>query len=185
MTLGDLSTEETLLDPLAKSVLQYCRLLVPDDQVKAYKIRSLKELTSIWGKEHALYSHVIFVGHGSCKGFCFSNDGWATIQSSFSGRYTSAALRRRYLFRYAAKPGSKLWGAYYQKWHCAVNLSPLFTAHMAPSPLSSRRPSWPFTYYKVRPSVLLSSMRGKTLQEARAFDFGEKAGFAPEKNDFR
>ncbi len=29
-TIGDLETETGLLDPLAKSVLQYCRLLVPD-----------------------------------------------------------------------------------------------------------------------------------------------------------
>lgn len=78
LTLGDLATEDTLLDPLAKSVLQYCRLLVPDDQLKAYKIRSLIELKNIWQKEHANYSHVIFVGHGSRNGLNFASDGWAT-----------------------------------------------------------------------------------------------------------
>lgn len=89
LTFGDLSTEDTLLDPLAKSVLQYCRLLVPDDQVKAYKIRSLNELSSIWNKEHANYSHVIFVGHGCRDGFCLSNDGWASpkqIETAFRKR---------------------------------------------------------------------------------------------------
>ncbi|MBD8685019.1 hypothetical protein [Pseudomonas sp. CFBP 13719] len=78
VTLGDLATEDTLLDPLAKSVLQFCRLLVPDDQVRAYKIRSVNELKAIWGKDHANYSHVIFVGHGSKRGLNFAIDGWAT-----------------------------------------------------------------------------------------------------------
>lgn len=76
LTIGDLETETGLLDPLAKSVLQYCRLLVPDDYLRAYKIRSLAELTSIWQKEQASYSHVIIVGHGSPEAIKFSVDGW-------------------------------------------------------------------------------------------------------------
>ncbi|MDO4693010.1 MAG: hypothetical protein Q4A62_00055 [Eikenella sp.] len=65
MEIGDLKTELTLLDPLTKSVLQYCRLLVSDDYLKSYKIRSLEELKLIWEKEHNLFSHIIFIGHGS------------------------------------------------------------------------------------------------------------------------
>lgn len=75
-TIGDLETETGLLDPLAKSVLQYCRLLVPDDYLRAYKVRSLAELKSIWHKEQAAYSHVVIVGHGSPEGIKFSVDGW-------------------------------------------------------------------------------------------------------------
>lgn len=75
-TIGDLETETGLLDPLAKSVLQYCRLLVPDDYLRAYKIRSLAELKNIWQKEQAAYSHVIFIGHGSREGIKFSVDEW-------------------------------------------------------------------------------------------------------------
>lgn len=75
-TIGDLETETGLLDPLAKSVLQYCRLLVPDDYLRAYKVRSLAELKSIWQKEQAAYSHVAIVGHGSPDGIKFSVDGW-------------------------------------------------------------------------------------------------------------
>jgi hypothetical protein len=75
-TIGDLETETGLLDPLAKSVLQYCRLLVPDDYLRAYKIRSLAELKSIWQKEQAAYSHVVIVGHGSPDSIKFSVDEW-------------------------------------------------------------------------------------------------------------
>lgn len=74
-TIGDLATEPVLLDPLAKSVLQFCRLLVTDDYLRAYKIRSLSELKSIWRKEQAAYSHVVFVGHGSSEGIKFAVDG--------------------------------------------------------------------------------------------------------------
>lgn len=81
LTIGDLETEATLLDPLAKSVLQYCRLLVPDDYVRHYKIRSLKELKTIWQKEQRNYSHVILIGHGSQQGIKFANDGWANPTS--------------------------------------------------------------------------------------------------------
>lgn len=75
-TIGDLQTETGLLDPLAKSVLQYCRLLVPDDYLRSYKVRSLIELKCIWQKEQAAYSHVVIVGHGSPDGINFSVDGW-------------------------------------------------------------------------------------------------------------
>lgn len=76
LTIGDLETETGLLDPLAKSVLQYCRLLVPDDYLRAYKIRSLAELKSIWHKEQAAYSHVVLVGHGSPEAIKFAVDEW-------------------------------------------------------------------------------------------------------------
>ena len=75
-TIGDLETETGLLDPLAKSVLQYCRLLVPDDYLRAYKIRSISELKSIWQRDQAAYSHVVIIGHGSPEGIKFSVDGW-------------------------------------------------------------------------------------------------------------
>ena len=77
ITIGDFETEFTLLDPLAKSVLQFCRLLVPDDQLRAIKLRSLSELKSVWTKEQAAYSHVIFIAHGRKSGIKFGVDDWA------------------------------------------------------------------------------------------------------------
>ena len=64
VNIGDFETEDILLDPLAKSVAQFCRLLVPDDQIRSIRVRSLDELKQFWVKEQAAYSHVIWVGHG-------------------------------------------------------------------------------------------------------------------------
>ncbi|ARR52635.1 hypothetical protein HY78_03825 [Rhizorhabdus wittichii DC-6] len=76
--IGDWATEATLLDPLSKTVLQFCRLLVPDDQVRFYKVRSIAELRAIWVREHATYSHVILIGHGNGSAVQFANDRWQT-----------------------------------------------------------------------------------------------------------
>lgn len=131
LTLGDLSTEDTLLDPLAKSVLQYCRLLVPDDQVKAYKIRSLRELTSIWGKEHALYSHVIFVGHGSANGFCFSNDGWANPEQLQRALHKRGALKKVFISLCCQTGFQAVGGVLSKMALCSEFIAPFHSVHGA------------------------------------------------------
>jgi hypothetical protein len=78
--IGDLETESTLLDPLAKSVTQFCRLLASDDYVRFYKIRSVAELQSIWIREHGAYSHVLIIGHGNGTGLNFAVDGWRSAR---------------------------------------------------------------------------------------------------------
>lgn len=75
LEIGDLQTETSLLDPLAKSVLQYCRLLLPDDYVRFHKIRFPSELSTIWEKEKDIYSHIVLIGHGKKNGIIFSNQG--------------------------------------------------------------------------------------------------------------
>ena len=76
LNVGDLETETTLLDPLGKSILQFARLLVSDDFIHAFKVRSLHEIQLLWGRTHAAYSHVILVGHGSAASIKFANGGW-------------------------------------------------------------------------------------------------------------
>ena len=44
--VGDFDTEVSLLDPLAKSLLQFSRLLVSDDSVVLREVRSREELRS-------------------------------------------------------------------------------------------------------------------------------------------
>ncbi len=76
LTIGDLETEATLLDPLGKSILQFCRLLVSDGFIYTYKVRSLQEIGVLWGESHKNYSHVILIGHGGTGGIKFANGGW-------------------------------------------------------------------------------------------------------------
>lgn len=75
LRIGDFKTEWTLLDPLAKSILQFLRILLPDDVVTATDIRSIAELTAVWAGHQALTSHVVLVGHGASDGLIFGVDG--------------------------------------------------------------------------------------------------------------
>ena len=73
LRVGDFQTEQGLLDPLTKSLLQFCRLLLPDDQLKLDRIRTHDEFKQIWNRDHALYSHVILVAHCNGKQMTFGN----------------------------------------------------------------------------------------------------------------
>ncbi|MGU5200747.1 hypothetical protein RGT51_20855 [Pseudomonas aeruginosa] len=131
LTFGDLSTEDTLLDPLAKSVLQYCRLLVPDDQVKAFKIRSLIELSSIWTKEHKNYSHVIFVGHGKSTGFMISNEGWA-VPEQMQKALSQKRAQKKVFISLCCKTGFQAVGGVLSKMAiCSEFIAPFHSVHGA------------------------------------------------------
>lgn len=78
ISIGDFETETALLDPLSKSVLQYARLLMPDDALRYIKLRSLSELKTYWQRDQAAYTHVVLIGHGSNSGIKFGVDGWVT-----------------------------------------------------------------------------------------------------------
>ena len=89
INIGDFVSEAALLDPLSKSVLQFCRLLAPDDQVSAVKVRSVAELKAYWIKNHRAYTHVILIGHGDKDGLGFGVDGdvdLATLDDTFKDR---------------------------------------------------------------------------------------------------
>lgn len=75
LRVGDLNTEPTLLDPLATSVLQFLRLLVPDNDVRGVSLRTLAELDVHWTTYHGTTSHVVMIGHGSETSLAFVGDG--------------------------------------------------------------------------------------------------------------
>lgn len=70
LEFGDFSSEATLLDPLAKTVLQYCRLLFGDDDyVRSFKIRSRTELHRLCEtSSFHPFEHIVVIGHGSKDG---------------------------------------------------------------------------------------------------------------------
>ena len=74
--IGDFATEETLLDPLGKSVLQFLRLLLPDDSVVIREVRSIEELSRFWANDHAAHSHMLLIGHGRKDGIRFGVEDW-------------------------------------------------------------------------------------------------------------
>ncbi|WP_230684658.1 hypothetical protein, partial [Pseudomonas putida] len=131
LTLGDLKTEQTLLDPLAKSVLQYCRLLVPDDHVKAYKIRSLAELKAIWSVEQANYSHVILIGHGSQDSLLLANEGWAG-REAIAKAFQKRGAKKKVFISLCCKTGYQSLGGMLSKMAiCSQFIAPFQSVHGA------------------------------------------------------
>lgn len=65
LRIGDLATEDTLLDPLAKSVLQYLRLLISDTEIRMLHVRTETEVRAFMASHGAAFSHVLLVGHGT------------------------------------------------------------------------------------------------------------------------
>jgi hypothetical protein len=76
LRIGDYQSEIGLLEPLKKSVLQYFRLLLPDDMVRAHEMRTTEELAQIWAANHAGFSHVIVIGHGRRNAIRFGANNW-------------------------------------------------------------------------------------------------------------
>jgi hypothetical protein len=85
--IGDFQTENTLLDPLAKSVLQYLRLMLPDHVVTNVSIRTLHELQEWWAFNSAAQTHCILVGHGEPEGLKFLDH-----ENLVSGTHLGSAL---------------------------------------------------------------------------------------------
>lgn len=78
INIGDFSTEETLLNPLAKSILQFSKLLLDDDCIALIRVRSIGELSAWWRLNQGLYSHVVIIGHGSPNSIFFGHGGSKT-----------------------------------------------------------------------------------------------------------
>lgn len=80
LRLGDFETETTLLDPLAKSVLQYLRLLIPDDAVVSLHARTREEIGEFLRLSGSGISHVILIGHGRADALKMFNGGWLAVR---------------------------------------------------------------------------------------------------------
>ena len=76
VAIGDFESETSLIDPLSKLILQFCRLLCSDDYVRYIKVRSVLEFSKFWERDHRAYSHIVFVGHGNGSALKFAVDGW-------------------------------------------------------------------------------------------------------------
>lgn len=79
ISIGDFSTEQSLISPLSKSILQFARLLLPDDHIASVTIRSLAELTTWWNLYHKGYTHIILIGHGDSSALYFAVDDAVTV----------------------------------------------------------------------------------------------------------
>ena len=104
--VGDLSTEDTLLNPLARSVLEFLRLLLPDDHVRRLDVRTTDELEAFWRSGHGAYSHVVLIGHadGSTFGFVNGVRSGAELSSLF-GSSSGRAVKPKQFMSLACSTG--------------------------------------------------------------------------------
>lgn len=121
----------TLLDPLSKSVTQFCRLLASDDYVRFFKIRSLKELDLIWQREHANHSHVVIIGHGNGTGMKFAVDDWCTAAQVCAVLDINGATPK-YFINLACQAGYAAFGKQFSEMHaCEAFLGAYHSVHGA------------------------------------------------------
>lgn len=131
LTIGDLETEPALLDPLAKSVLQFCRLLADDSFVKSYKVRSLNELQFVWNKEQAVCSHVILIGHGAPDSLMFRVGGNVSPQQFDTATRIWGAPKKTFL-SLCCKTGYQGFGGVFSKAAiCEHFIAPFHSVHGA------------------------------------------------------
>lgn len=77
--IGDFN-EDGLLDPLAKAVLHYCRMMLPGDTVRMIELRTENELEVLWGQHHGMCQQVVLIGHGSATDFQFGKASVSVIR---------------------------------------------------------------------------------------------------------
>jgi hypothetical protein len=129
--IGDFESEAATLDPLAKSVLQFCRLLVPDDQLRSVKVRSLVELTQFWAKNHGAYSHVILIGHGDRSTLMFGVDGDVQV-SQLATTFKIKKSKPKLFISLACETGYQSFGGEFSKETvCKDLLGPFHSVHGA------------------------------------------------------
>jgi hypothetical protein len=75
LKIGDLETEAVLLDPLAKSILQFSRLFMDDSFVHLLQVRSVAEIEAWLPSNAARFSHLVLVSHCDSHGLKFGVGG--------------------------------------------------------------------------------------------------------------
>jgi hypothetical protein len=131
INFGDLQSETTLLDPLSKSVTQFCRLLASDDYVRFAKIRSLRELSLIWRRDHGAFSHVIVIGHGNGTGMKLAVDDWCTA-SQICDVLDVEGVSPKFFINLACQAGYAAFGKEFSEMYaCAAFLGAYHSVHGA------------------------------------------------------
>jgi len=93
MRVGDFDSELTLLDPLSKSILQFLRLLVPEDLVRHLEVRTATEIERFMQSNGAAFTHVILVGHGKSNAMKLAFGEWLDVDD-FSKMMSTKGIER-------------------------------------------------------------------------------------------
>lgn len=129
--IGDFDTEAGLLDPLAKSVQHFLRLLLPDDMTRTCYVRSTDEIQSIWQANHGAYSHVALIGHGRHDAIKFGIGGWIDAPSLAQIFAVAASDAKNYISLCCNSGYRDFAGAFSTDPICASLLAPFHDVHGA------------------------------------------------------
>lgn len=127
--IGDFATEDVLLDPLLKSVLQFTRLLLPDEYVRAIEVRSSDELQHFWSRDSGAYSHVILIGHGGPNGLQFGSQ-WVPAKD-VAETFAADAIRRTFVSLCCATGKASFGRAFSASPCCGSLVAPFHSVHGA------------------------------------------------------
>jgi hypothetical protein len=131
VSIGDFSTEDSLINPLAKSVLQFCRLLLPDDHVTSVRLRAIGEFGEWWGRNHGAYTHIVLIGHGSNNGITFGVGGERHSQS-FARRLSIHGAAAKTFISLCCETGRKPFASEFSKLpFCGTLIAPVHAVHGA------------------------------------------------------
>ena len=97
LSIGDFETEDGLINPLSKSLLQFCRLILPDDQMTTVRVRSITEVGSWWKINHAAFTHIIIVGHGCAEAIKFGVGGNRKAKSFHRQMHESGSYPKTFI----------------------------------------------------------------------------------------
>lgn len=137
LRIGDLATETGTLDPLAKSVLQFMRLLLPDDALKLYSIRTVSELQETWSLVEGSTSHVVLIGHGSETSIRFVDRPEPVPGGNLAEALAATAMTRPKIFvSLSCQTGHREFSAPFSSSKvCSDLLAPLQSVHAASASL--------------------------------------------------
>lgn len=132
LRFGHLETEDTLLDPLAKSLLHFGRLLLTDDCIRLLEVRSLQELGLFWQRDHANYAHVVVIGHGSPESVTLAVDGEVVAERLADVFGCPVGVKPKTFVSLACKTGQAEFGKKFSGVRCCASfLAPFHSVHGA------------------------------------------------------
>lgn len=125
--IGDFN-EDGLLDPLAKSILYYCRMLLPGDSVRLIELRTEGELERLWGDLHQMCKQAVLIGHGSRNGFLFGQT--EVTAARLTEIFSSPQPSRKEFISLGCKTGYSSFGKTFSAANCVSHyLAPFHSVH--------------------------------------------------------
>lgn len=131
--IGDFRSEQSAMDPICKSILNFLRLLLPDDQVKHVGLRTEAEFEEFFQIYASAYTLWIVVGHGTPTGeLCFTRSTRVRASKVAQNLILHASAPKTFLFLSCYTGRSAFAKAFSSRTElCHVLIAPIGPLHSA------------------------------------------------------